>query len=328
MKAQAAQAPADSYSYWRDALAGNFGPVHDSDPRCGFWRKRMFRGGPFVPVAIFEHEGEIVGLVDGKPADANEIWTFVCRYPVTEEAYRAKVAGEPWPDEDMNVTASLEAPSTIGANNPPQDEAEQLKAQIDAAAANAEVYKDIRDDDTAGKAQSARSRLLELAGDADKKHDKEKAPHLEAGRAVDKRWFPLRDTAKVAADTIRAALAAHERRKDAERAAVEAARLKAEREAEQARLKAEATGRPAPVPPPLPPVPSATAPATTIRGAYGRAASIKMVTVVTVTDQDAAYLYLKTNAEVIETIARAAKRAVAAGQTVPGTTVTQEKDIR
>ncbi len=30
----------NDYAYWRDALTGKFGPIHDGDPQPGFYRLR------------------------------------------------------------------------------------------------------------------------------------------------------------------------------------------------------------------------------------------------------------------------------------------------
>lgn len=320
----------DRYAYWREALKGNFGPVHDSDPQSGFYRKRKFRSGPFLPVAIWfdDASGAYVALVDGQAANAEEVWTYVCRYPVTEEAYRDRVAGKPWPDEDPGVTASLEAPTTIGSNNPPKDQAVILAEQIDANCKSASAYAEIKDDETAGKAQSCRSRLLELGGQADKKREDEKRPHLEAGRAVDAKWQPIVKKAKDAAGAILRALNAHENRKLEEQR--EAARKAAEAaaKAEAARRAAEKAGKP--VPPPAEParLPEPQPIQTQIRGGYGRAASKRMVKVVTVTDIDAAFGFLKSEQELVDLIGRLAQRAVDAGNTVPGTTVKEEISCR
>src|SRR3954463_2265910 len=98
---------APDYTYWRNALAGQFGAVHDGDPQPGFYRKRTGKAAGYVPVAIWEQDGRVLALVDGKEADAAEIWTYVCQYPILEEWYRARMIGQPWPDEDVAVTASL-----------------------------------------------------------------------------------------------------------------------------------------------------------------------------------------------------------------------------
>lgn len=317
------------YTYWQRALAGNFGPVHDSDPQPGFWRKRTHRAGPFTPVAIWEDGGKMVALVNGKEADASELWTYVCRYPILESWYHDKVAGRPWPDEDKFVNDSFVPP--MGDNGPP-DDTELLKGQIDAAAAGAEDYRDILTDETASKAQSLRSRLLELSGEADKKREALKKPFFEAGKAVDAKFQPLVKAAKAAADAIRDALGAHETRKaraaEAERKAAEEIRIKAEREATKARAAAELAGKPVPAPaaPPQPPEPT-PAPVAAIRGAYGRAASIKLVRVAKVTDQDALYTGLRTHKELIELMAKLAQRATDAGITLPGVEIEEQRKV-
>lgn len=311
------------YSYWTNALAGEFGPVHDGEAHPGFWRKRTSRSGPFVPVAVWEQDGKLIALVDGKEADPRDIWTYICRYPVTEEAYRSRVATGRWLDEDAGVAASL-APPPAGHNDPPTDEAEILKGQIEAASAGVGEYAEINDDATAAKAQSLRSRLLELSSDAEKKHKVEKAVPLEEGRRIDKRWFPLRDAATAGANAIRAALSAHETRKD--KATKEAA---AKVEAERQRLLKEQLAKhpEAPIPQeivaPAPPPPAPTK----IAGAYGRAASVKVVKIATVEDYDEATTYFRNNADYRAVIDKLAQKAVNDGLTVPGVKITEERKV-
>jgi hypothetical protein len=320
-----------SYDYWQNALAGNFGPVHDGDAQPGFYRKRVSKGGPFLPVAIWADGGKIIATVDGKEADAADIWSYVCDKPVTEDAFRARSAGQPWPDEDVAVTRSL-APPPAGDNHPPQDEADQLAAQIEAASENAKAYENITDDETASKAQSARSRLNELSRDADKKRESEKKPHLDAGKNIDAKWQPLVKAAKAAADAIAKALSAHETRKAR---AIEDARIKAEA-ARQLALEAErkraleaspVTGTDAVLPVELPPPPPPPVAAQPIRGAYGRAAAVKVVKVATVEDYDEATTYFRNNAEYRAVIDKLAQKAVDSGYTVPGVKVTEERKV-
>lgn len=315
-----------SYDYWLAALNGNFMPVHDGDAQPGFYRKRTSRAGPFVPVAIWEQDGSLIALVDGKAGDAAELWSYVCQHPVTEETYRLRVETGKWADEDAAVTESL-APPPSGHNQGPTDEAEILKGQIDAATAGAGEYAEITDDDAAKKAQSLRARLNELSGLADKKREAEKKPFFEAGKAVDARYQPLVKAAKAAADAIARALGAHETRKQREAdrlaAIAEEARIKAERAA----VRAAAAGKPAPPSPTPAPAPEAPVPAAKIAGAYGRAANVKEVKIATVTDQDAVYGYMKARPELTELLAKLAQRAVDAGHTVPGVTVTTEKKV-
>ncbi|MEJ8571282.1 hypothetical protein [Microbaculum marinum] len=309
---------ADAYEWWRNALAGKPGPIHDGDPQLGFYRKRKFKGGPFVGAAIFPdpETGEIIATVDGKATDPDTLWTWVASNPVTEEAYRAWESTGRWPDADPS----------IGDNMPPaDDDIEALRDQIESAKAGAGAYAEIKDDETAKKAQSLRSRLNELARAADKKRAALKQPHLDAGKSIDGEWMPLVKAAKTAADVIAGALSAHETRKA--RAADEARRKAEEelRKREEEAAKATAEGQPAPAPAPTPePEP---APTTQIRGGYGKAASVRVVKVATVTDQDAAYRFLKSHKELVELIGKLAQRAVDAGYEVPGVSVEEQRKV-
>ena len=317
------------YTYWQNGLAitGGKRPLTRDEQKSlglideassGFFKKRVSRGGAYVPVALWRQDDAMVALVDGKPSPADLVWSFACPFPITEQAYRKRIETGMWDDEDPAVAASLEPPAAaIGDNNPPQDEAEILKGQIEAATANADAYKDIKDDETAAKAQGVRSRLLELSGEVEDKHKVEKAPHLAAGRAVDARWFPLRDKAKDAANAIRAALSAYETRKDAVRRAAEA------KAAEDARKAAEA-GKPVPAPQPAPEVPPERA---QVRSSYGRAATVKTVRVAKVIDYDALFGSIKTHPELVALMDKLAQRAVDAGVDVKGVEITEEKKV-
>lgn len=313
-----------TYEFWENALQGNYGQLSEGDAHPGFWRRRMERAGRFYGVAIWpDANGNLVCVSNKKAADPAREFSYCVKHPVSEEAYRQWDETGLWPDEDSAIQESMTPPPA--GHNAPTDEAEMLKDQIDSALAGVSGYETINDDETAARAQGLRSRLLELSGTAEKSHKVEKAPSLAEGRRIDQRWFPLRDLAKGGADKIRAALGAHETRKDQQRKAEEAARQKAAAEAEKARLAAIEAGKPAPAPVPEPaPQP---APQTTIKPGYGRAASVKTVKVANVKDQDAAYQGLKTHPELIALIAQLAQRAVNAGHSIPGVEVTEEKKV-
>lgn len=311
-----------SYEWWQKALEGiKVGgpdlPVHENQPQPGFYRMRTSRSGTFVPVAIWELHGNLVALVNGKAADPQEIWTHCCRHALLEEWYHTRMGGAPWPDEDAAVSASL-APPPVGHNQ--ADKVDSLKDQIASALKGVAAYAEVQDDEAAAKAQSLRSRLLELHRDADKERDALKRPHLEAGSAVDAEWMPLVKSAKAGADAIKKALDAHETAKfKAEQAVLAAQRLK---DAEEAAKHAPIGAAPEPTPEPTPaPV------ATPIRGAYGRAASVKVVKVAIVKDQDAAYLALKSQPELAALIQKLAQKMVDAGFSVAGVEITEERKV-
>jgi len=315
------------YTYWRNALAGNFGAVHDGDPQLGFYRKRTGKAAGYDPVAIWDQDGRgVVALVGNQEASAHDIWTFVCQHPITEQQYRDRIETGKWWDEDAAVTKSL----AHDTKNETADPAEMMADQIDAALRGLADYADIRDDEAAAKAQSLRSRLLELSGEADKTREAQKKPHLEAGRAVDAVWQPLVKKAKEGADAIRKALGAYETRKDQERRAAETKAREDEmkRQREAALNASPVTGPNAVLPVEVPKQPAPEPIQTQVRGAYGRAATVKTVKVATVTDQDAAYGFLKAHKEMVELLGKLAQRAVDAGYDVPGVTVEERKDVR
>ena len=319
----------DPYAWWRAALAGENPPIHDGDPQPGFYRKRQVKGGAFEPVAIWSNLDGMVALAgfDGaqRQEDPAAIWTFCAQNPVTEDAYRAAVLAGRFADVDEAIT-----PPPAGHNAPPEDEAETIREQIEAASASVEKYTTIADDEHAAAAQSLRARLNELAGDAEKKRVAEKAPHLDASKAVDAKWQPIVKAGKAGAETIRKALGAYETKKA--RAAAEAqrkadeARRKAEEEAAKAAEPNRGTMPDTPhvhVPEPEPPPPVQT----TIKGGYGRAASVRVKKLVTVTDQDAAYQSLKTHPELRDLIAKLAQRGVDAGHEIGGVSVEEVREV-
>lgn len=282
----------NDYAYWRDALTGKFGPIHDGDPQPGFYRLRR-RGQVDQPVAIWRDSDGIYCAVSGREDDASEIWTFVADKPITEAVYRAVVAGEPWQDIAPSVAALTNSESA--------DPADILRDQIKACKADIAGFTTITDDTQQAAAQSLRSRLLELSREADKTRERLKAPHHEAGKAVDAKWQPLVKDAKAAADKVAAAMGAWE--------------------TEKARKAAEANAPPPPVAAPAP------APAAPIKGAYGRAASVRVVRIATVVDQDRLYAAIRDHSELKATMQRIAQAIVNGGETVAGVEITEERRV-
>ena len=91
---------ADPYAYWFSLLERVPGGEIPQEPQAGFWRRRMGRGGPWRPVAIWpDVEGGLRCLDGLDEVEPWRVWDFVCVNATTEAAYRAKVAGTPYPDE-------------------------------------------------------------------------------------------------------------------------------------------------------------------------------------------------------------------------------------
>lgn len=93
-----------AFAWWRAALAGDVGPIHEGAPQPGFYRRRLVRGGPWVGVAIWlaqeidPETGELVAderlvaTVDGAPADPIAVWTYCAKNPIPEAEYRFLIA--------------------------------------------------------------------------------------------------------------------------------------------------------------------------------------------------------------------------------------------
>jgi hypothetical protein len=311
---------------FREAITAAKIELDVNEPLPGFYRGRAVKDGPFLPIAIWIDEtGKMNITRGGQPVPIPAVWPHCVWYPVSHEAFVAVAErGEKWPDEDAAVAASRED-ATIGDNsqNDTRTEVEILREQIDIAKAGMADHEKITSDEQAARAQSLRSRLLELSGEADKKREREKAPHWEAAKAVDAKWQPLVKDAKASADALRSALDTYETAKF--RKQQEEQRKRDEELRKQAEEAAK-NGQPAPVTAVVEAEPPKAAP-TSIRGGYGRAAAVKPVKVAKVVDQAKAYAFFSETPEMIEFIAALAQKAINNGQTVPGVDVEEERRV-
>lgn len=321
----------------REAITKSGLKIIETEPLAGYYRCAAVKDGPLLPVAIWRGEGgQLFVLRSGEPVKLERVWPYCVWNPIPFEWYEAATErGEKWPDEAalaVNTAIALAeaatppAQRTIGDNNPPvEDEATALKSQIEAAKGVAEQdYQDITTQEQADAAQSLRSRLLSLSGDADKRRETEKAPHWEKAKAVDAKWQPVVKLGKEAADWLRAKLSAYATKKaneEAEHNRQEIARQAAEAD------KARAEGRPEPEQPEQRETPPAAAAPVTIKGATGRAATVKAVQVAKVVDYDKAYQHLKSIPEIKKAIEQVAQRFITAGNEVPGVEVHEERRV-
>lgn len=317
----------ERWAWWRAALKnpeqiGKSLPVHPGEYELGYYRTRR-KGGPWEPVGIYpDEDGRVVAFRGKKPVDDIEnLFTWCCRNPVEYDAYMQALETGKWPDDDEVVAA------TIGDNSGVVDETETLADQIETALKGLTKYDKITDDETSAKALSLSNRLNELSREADKKRADMKQPHLEAGKAIDKQWMPLIKSAKEGADKVKSLIGAWEtekyRRQQEEQRKADEARRAAEEAAQERDGETEVLDAPEPAPAPV-------ADPVSIRPTYGKAASVKMRTVVKdVTDWPALAVYMSSHPEAQDVLRKLAQRAVDAGRTnVPGITVSDEAQIR
>lgn len=99
------------YSHWRRAVAGYRVDIHEDDPRCGFYKMRRTKGGPWVAVHIYMNQeicpetGELTAdekleaIANGVPTNPLKIWTY-CRAISAEEYDALTGIRETLPDMD------------------------------------------------------------------------------------------------------------------------------------------------------------------------------------------------------------------------------------
>lgn len=301
----------DHYANWRMRLAGETVPIHDGQPECGRYKMRRTKNGKFEPVAIFiDKQGELAAAVGKEFVDPQEIWLHAVKHPITEAYYKHALKHGHFPDEP--------APRTIGDNAPPETIEEQIPLEIEQATGWLETLGEIKSQQDADIAGNRVSLLRKLKKEAESEHEREKAPHLEAGRRVDAKWKPLIGDCEIAIKALLAAVTKWANAEAAKRAKeAEEARRKAEAEAAEKRRQAQAAGQDDPVADLLPELPPAPA-RVQVGGARGPKIGLRTETVASITDYAAALAYFADHEEVKSCVSKLAQRAAKAGVAVPG----------
>lgn len=87
----------DDREWWRAAIAGDK-PAITAEPQAGFYKRRLVKGGPFVPVHIWierelDEAGDLLSdevvkcTVDGRLADADSTWSYCAGSPISEAEF-------------------------------------------------------------------------------------------------------------------------------------------------------------------------------------------------------------------------------------------------
>lgn len=89
------------FAWHRAAVAGEAPPMHEGHPECGWYRTRLVKGGPWVPVEIKVQRqidpetGELTGperliaIADGMRRNPESLWTYLT--PITREEHAALI---------------------------------------------------------------------------------------------------------------------------------------------------------------------------------------------------------------------------------------------
>lgn len=283
------------WAWWQAALAGDFGPIHESDPQAGYFRRKL-RDGGWSPVAIWREGDALICLDGGQPKEATEVWTWCCRTPITYELYEAVTdRGEGWPD----------LPPAAGHNlglTPFETLANELageKAEIDRLL----TAGPIKDKATADRLSNWTARISDIKTRADAERVAEKRPHDDAASAVQAKWKPLVDDAAALARRMKDAIGAY-LTEQAKAAAAERARAAAE----GAPIKAVENAR---------------------AGSIGRKVALRTVKSADITDlaKAAAFIAAMSNppVEFVEVVRKLADKMLKAGVDVPGAILTEKQ---
>lgn len=85
---------------WHSAALRGLSPVIDGTPQCGWYKRKLVKGGVFVPARIWMVQeidtatGELLSdellqcEVNGSYADPEDAWTWICANPITEQEFR------------------------------------------------------------------------------------------------------------------------------------------------------------------------------------------------------------------------------------------------
>jgi hypothetical protein len=95
---------------------------------------RQGKNGPWLPVAIwYDDSGTLLCLKAAIHVNPHDVWTWVCRNPVSYEMYVSVAeAGKGWPDDVGGGTETSSSVNGVGHNSSGVYEAESLLEEIEA----------------------------------------------------------------------------------------------------------------------------------------------------------------------------------------------------
>lgn len=353
----------DVYAYWRAHIAGGKtvneldrlmlptigATIPGENPQAGLYKVRLAKGEPYVLLQVWLTDAEtgdaarvwrdgltIAGMIGKAVADERAIvdrWLFALPVSKDDAAYWRE-HGQ-WPGDAPALPSRTHNQPTdpyafiLGEAH---ERIEQAKSRLD---------KPITDQTGCNMARNLQAEILALSKRADAMHEAEKRPHLEASRAVDRRYdfrATLIEWAGKLRDTFGQWMAAEEARQRAELDRIHKEQLTAA-EAERARIAAEraqlmeddpiaALTSPELQLPPLPAAPML--PKVQSGGGTGRKAGLKNDWDVEIVDYRLAALQVIDDADVAIQVEKAIKRRVKAAKgniDIPGCKITTVRRV-
>lgn len=284
----------DAWAWWRAALRGEFGPIHENQPMTGYYRRRT-RDGDFEPVAIWYEDEQAFAQAGAADADPLDVWTWVCRNPISVDLYDAAMSGKPWPDIPPAAGHNLGFTPLETLRNELDGERLEIDRLLNAGP--------IVDQETADRVSNWTARISDIKKRAEAERVAEKRPHDEAAAAVQAKWRPLVDDASDLARKMKDAIGAYLREK--------------QRQAALDRAKLAEQGAPL------------RAPANAKAGTIGRTIALRTVKTPVINDVKAVAAYFAAMdappPDFLEVLKTLAGRVMRAGVSVPGATMVEEQ---
>jgi hypothetical protein len=234
---------------------------------------------------------------------------------VSQVDYGIRVRTGKWPDESAAVVQdSLDR--MVGHNQPPvEDTAESIKERLDKLMIEAEALLKAGaagSQDACNAASDLANTFGEIEGKITDLHKVEKAPHLEACRKVDTKWFSLRDVAEDFKKRLKRIVVTPWLLK------VDAEIKKQQAEEAAARAAAAASGEQQ-----LPLAP-AEEPQRARAGTAKRTTALKRNKVAKITDMVKLLTHLKEHEKIVEAATKIANASAKAGIDLPGMEIVEE----
>lgn len=286
-----------TFDWYTAALKGERGDISADEPRSGFYRAKS-KDGTLSAVAIWydSNDGTLRYQDNGRDVDdmkARERWPYVSKKPIPEDVF--------WHFRDTGVWRDIDETATaIHADKSEGGPEKQIAGKIAEAKKAVPQYLKIESDEAAARAQSLRSTLTGLKGEAKKAYDELNRPLLDEQKRIRGIWNPIVEDAEASSIQLRTALEDWE-----------LAKRKAAQAAETAGVK-----------------PNMPAPSAKISGGMGRAASAKPYTAVISISIDEVYTQFKGDDRVYQLLTTLAQEAINGGIAVPGAKTEEKVKIR
>lgn len=323
--------------HYRDNLAGKGVALHDGHPQTGYYKMRRGKDGPWLPVAIWEKDGQMVAVRgDGKGGrervEPDDIWTWCASNPVKQAEAKYAFEHGKWESDAPTIGDNSKSyPDTYEGISAEFTDYAELVAQF---LADVEKSGGIKTELQANKASNMADAVGSVRGGiakrADEMRDALVRPHLEAQREINGKFKPLIDEAKALDAKLRRAAGAWAKAEQDRLQKIADERARVAREAAEKAARealASSPGADDGVVPTVDVVPVVVPEQVKVQLGGQRAAkrSLKTRLVAAVTDYEAALQHFKNSDDVRDAVTALAQRAVKAGmKDIPGVKIIEE----